>query len=137
MHDHVPTIMRPYHFSLKEDKPVYYSMQSPMLLSSTPNSRLTSSNIEDIRELMNVKAYVFEQDYGSLKVDNTTFNELISKIKFNYYHSDIFAYGSNIRPTKEMPETDQELIYMPQKPGKHLFSDNGSYIRGCIKISKI
>ena len=85
---------------------------------------------------MNIKSYVFEQDYGNLKIDNTTFNELISKIKFSYYHSDMFAYGNDIRSTKEMPDADKELLYMPQTADKHRFADSGGYIRGCIKISK-
>ena len=136
LNDQIPTIMRPYNFSLNEDKPIYYSMQSPMLLSSAPNFRTMSSNIEDIRELMNIKSYVFEQDYGNLKIDNATFNELISKINFSYYHSDTFAYGSDIRPTKEMPKTDEELLYMPQEIESRTFADNGGYIRGCVKISK-
>lgn len=132
----IPTIMRPYNFSLSEDKPIYYSMQSPMLLSSTPNFRSMSSNIEDMRELMIIKSYVFGQDYGNLKIDNVKFNDTISQIKFDYYHGDMFAYGSDIRPTKELPEADPELLYMPQSISKHKFADNGAYIRGCIKISK-
>lgn len=136
LEDQIPTIMQPYNFSLQQDKPAYYSMQSPMLLSSTPNFRSMSSNIDDIRELMNIKSYVFDQDYGNLQVKNTLFNTLLKKIRFNYYHSDMFAYGSEIRPTKEMPDSDPELLYMPTRNGKQVFADNGGYIRGCIKISK-
>lgn len=39
LNDQIPTIMRPYNFNIDEDKPVYYSMQTPLLLSSTPNFR--------------------------------------------------------------------------------------------------
>ncbi len=132
----IPTIMRPYSFSTQENKPVYYSMQTPMLLSSTPNFRSMSSNIEDMRELMNIKRYVFEQDYGNLKIDNRRFNDLINEIKFDYFHGEMYAYGNDIRPTKEIPRTDNEFLYMPKPKEKYKFADNGAYIRGCIRISK-
>lgn len=131
-----PTIMRPYSFSIYEDKPVYYSMQTPTLLSSSPNFRKISSNIEDMRELINIKELVFEQDYGNLKIDNMKFNEIINQIKFNYFHGEMYAYGKEIRPTKEMPESDPELLYTPKKNQAPEFADNGAFIRGCIQISK-
>ena len=133
--DQIPTIMRPYHFDI-HDKPVYYSMQTPLLLSSTPNFRNMSSNIEDIRELMSIKEYIFNQDYGNLKIDNIPLNTHIDRLQFNYFHGEMYAYGKEIRPTTEMPEGDHELLYMPQKKNQHMFADNGAYIRGCIKISK-
>lgn len=132
----IPTIMRPYSFSLNDDKPVYYSMQTPMLLSSTPNFRTLSSNIEDIRELINLKSFVFDQNYGNLKIDNTRFNDLIARIKFDYFHGEMYAYGNVIRPTKEMPLSDEEFLYMPTPRKTRNFADNGVFIRGCIKISR-
>ncbi|PIQ42770.1 MAG: hypothetical protein COV52_06225 [Gammaproteobacteria bacterium CG11_big_fil_rev_8_21_14_0_20_46_22] len=136
LENQIPTIMRPYSFSSSEGKPVYYSMQTPMLLSSTPNFRNMSSNIEDMRELINTKQFVFEQDYGNLKIDNTKFNDLIGRIKFNYFHGEMYAYGQEIRPTKEIPLSDPDFLYTPQKNNNGAFADNGAYIRGCIKISK-
>lgn len=134
--DQIPTIMRPHSFSLSENKPVYYSMQIPMMLSSTPNFRNMSSMIEDMRELINVKNHVFGQNYGNLKIDNTRFNDLLDQIKLEYYHGEMYAYGKEIRPTHEMPATDPEFLYMPTSPGDRKFADNGAFVRGCIKISK-
>ena len=134
--DQIPTIMRPYTLNIAENKPVYYSMQTPLLLSSTPNFRNMSSNIEDMRELMNIKNYIFDRDYGNLRIDNVRFNELINRIQLNYFHGEMYAYGKEIRPTTEMPGEDPEMLYMPLKKKKHEFADNGAYIRGCIKISK-
>lgn len=133
--DQIPTIMRPYNFSL-EDKPVYYSMQTPMMLSSTPTFKNISSNIEAIRDLMHIKSYVFSQNYGNLKIDNTKFNELIKKIQFNYFHSHTFSYGKDIRPTTEIPNNDTDWLYNPKNRTDLKFSDNGLYVRGCVKISK-
>ena len=134
--DQIPTIMRPYTLNTNEDKPVYYSMQTPLLLSSTPNFRNMSSNIEDMRELMNIKDYIFDRDYGNLRIDNMLFGDLINRIELNYFHGAMYSYGKEIRPTTEMPKDDPEMLYMPIKKNNHEFADNGAYIRGCIRISK-
>jgi hypothetical protein len=134
--DQIPTIMRPYSFSINEEKPVYYSMQTPMMLSSTPTFRNINSNIEAIRELIQIKSYVFCQNYGNLKIDNTKFNDWIKNIQFNYFHSHSFSYGKDIRPTTEIPLNDEDWFYKPYKKANLKFSDNGLYIRGCVKISK-
>ena len=134
--DQIPTVMRPYTLNLSENKPVYYSMQTPLLLSSAPNFRNMSSNIEDMRELINIKDYVFNRDYGNLKIDNARFNDLIDRIQLNYYHGSMYAYGKEIRPTTEMPIDDPEMLYMPGKRKNHEFAENGAYIRGSIKISR-
>lgn len=133
--DQTPTIMRPYSFSIEENKPVYYSMQTPMMLSSTPTFKNISSNIEAIRELIHIKSYVFEQNYGNLKIDNIKFNDLIRKIQFNYFHSHTFSYGKDIRPTTEIADSDIDWLYNPKRI-KLKFADNGLYIRGCVKISR-
>ena len=111
-------------------------MQMPLLLSSTPNFRNMSSNIEDMRELMNIKDYIFDRDYGNLRIDNMRFSDLINRIQLNYFHGAMYSYGKEIRPTTEMPKDDPEMLYMPIKKNNHEFADNGAYIRGCIRISK-
>lgn len=132
----IPTIMRPYTFSLTKEKPVYYSLQTPMLLSSLPNFRNMSSNIEDMRELINIKRFVFAQDYGNLKIDNTQLNNLLAQLEFKYFHGEMYAYGQDIRPTKELPEADPDFLYTPKHDQKAGFAENGAYIRGCVQISK-
>lgn len=134
--DQIPTMMRPYTLNLNENKPVYYSMQTPLLLSSTPNFRNMSSNIEDMRELIGIKNYIFDRDFGNLKIDNIRFSELLNRIQLSYFHGSMYAYGKEIRPTTEMPDSDPDMLYMPIKTSTHKFADNGAYIRGCIKISK-
>ena len=111
-------------------------MQSPMLLSSTPNFRAISSNIEDMRELMQLMKYLVDIDYGNLIINNMPFNEHLKKISFNYYHADMYAYGREILSTKKIPDEDKGFLYQPKDSSQLKFADNGSYVRGCIKVSK-
>lgn len=136
LENQIPTIMEPHNIHSSPYKPVYYSVQTPMLLASTPNFRNISSNIEDMRELMNIKRYVFDRDYGNLKVDHKFLNDELAKISFNYFHSEPYAYGKDIRPTKEMPLSDPDFLFTPEGVAATEFAENGSYIRGCVKISK-
>ncbi|MDO8954667.1 MAG: hypothetical protein Q7V63_07450 [Gammaproteobacteria bacterium] len=133
--EYIPTIMQPKSFDLKSGKSVYYSLQTPTLLSSAPKTRNVTSNIEDIRELKEIMTYFLHQDFSGIWINGQAFNDVIKQVHFNCFHTDTFAQGSGIRPTSEMPNNDQSLLHSSIKDEKRSFADNGSFLRGCIRIS--
>lgn len=133
----IPTMMGAVRYSLEKNVPVYYSMQTPMMISSSPTIRKGETIIQEMRELMMLKP-VLSEHQGNIKINNIKLHDLVRFMKLEYYHGDQYSYGQDIRPTREIPLHDPDFLYMPQNIQKKLteFADNGSFIRGCIKISK-
>jgi len=130
----IPTIMGPYRFSLEKNIPVYYSMQYPTMISSNPSVRKVQTIIEEMRELMMIKS-ALAHSFGNIKINNMRLHEIIQSMKLEFFHGELFRYGKEIRPTSEIPLSDKDFLYMPTKKNQLKFADNGSFIRGCIKIS--
>lgn len=137
--EQIPTIMCPYRFNLQEDKPVYYSMQQQSLLTSVPNLRKQDTIVQEMNSLNYIKDFVVSNlsDIGNIIMDEDYFSDLMREMRFNYYHADMYSYGQNIRPTKEIPESDPDFLFCPKDIGKKLpFAENGAFIKGCVKISR-
>ncbi len=134
----IPTIMAPYHFNYEQNIPVYYSMQCPTLLSSTPNLRKLDTIIQEMNSLNGIKDFLISKsaDIGKMKLNNQYLVDMLRKMKFSYFHGDMYSYGVYIRPTKEIIDTDQDFLFSPIKNGNLSFAENGAFIKGCVKISK-
>ena len=127
--------MGPQRFSLEKNTPVYYSMQFPTMISPNPTFRKIQTIVEEMRELMIVKSALMHNP-GNIKVNNIKLHELVKSMRLEFYHGDLYSYGKEIRPTHEIPVGDPDFLFSPiQKEGLE-FANNGSFIRGCIKISK-
>jgi hypothetical protein len=136
--DYIPTIMQPKYLSQISPKPVYYSMQAPTLLQSTPRTRKVTSVIDNIREendLLNHFLSNNNDDWSKSKIANISFCEILNNLTFEYFHSNMFAYGNLIRPTTEMPEKDPSLMYNPNNKKNRVFATNSTFLRGCVKIA--
>lgn len=131
----IPTIMAPAGFSLEKNEPVYYSMQTPMVITSNANFRKVRTIIEEMREIMLFRSTLV-QDYGNIKINNIRFHDLIKQMKLEFFHGDLYSYGKETRPTSELPIHDKAFLHCPKPHEKLEFADNGSFIRGCIKISR-
>ncbi len=100
--------MCPSYFSFEDPKPVYYSLQTPTLLESVPKSRNLTSIVDNVRELRELTKHFLAEAFDEhLKIANVSINEMISRLQFEFFHSEAYAYGEGIRPTKEMPEKDE------------------------------
>lgn len=136
---YIATIMQPQYFSHTTSKPVYYSAQMPTLLETVPRGRKAATVMNNIRELSDlVKRFLTDNDWNwsKLKIADVSFCELLNDLKFEYFHGEMFAYGRLIRPSTEMPNHDSALIYDPYTKGQRGFANNGTFLRGCVKISK-
>lgn len=124
----IPTIMQPKYFT-SLDNPVYYSLQNPTLLESATKTKQATSVIEIIRNLKELIDYFREKPWIS------SHQTIISKINFDFFHSDLFAYGPNIRPSTEMLKYDSALSYDPAT-SVHNFAYHSTFLRGCVRITQ-
>ena len=137
LREYVPTIMQPDSFMLDENSdPVYYSLQLPTLLEFEPRSRNALSTIDELREVMELVDYLTEEvQKVDLTLGQITLRDLINQVKFDFYHSNTFAYGT-IKPSLQMPIDDPRLLSMPSPTPDRLFAAHCSFVKGCIRISK-
>ncbi|EKE00754.1 MAG: hypothetical protein ACD_21C00284G0019 [uncultured bacterium] len=131
----IPTIMQPKYFRANDNSPVYYSLQNPTLLESTPKLKQTTSIIETIRNLKElIDLFIEKTHWQMLEQPAQPFCETINKIRFDFFHSDTFAYGPHIRPSTEIPKSDLSLRHDTTKKQVRKFANNGSFLRGCVRI---
>lgn len=138
LRNYIPTIMQPSYLLIDNPHPVYYSLQSPSLLESVPKSRNIISIIDNIRELKDLADHFFNEifnDHLKMKIDNIFLSETISKLKFEFFHSQSHAYGNDIRPASEMLDKDKNLLYLPAGVNNRKFADTSTYLHGCVRIS--
>ncbi len=134
--EYIPTIMLPTYLSFDNKLPVYYSIQTPTLLNTTLKSKYVTSNMDDLRDLKDlVNDFVKESANISIKINNVFIRDMLNKVHFNFYHIDRFAYGGIINPTSSLPESDKRFLYDGIEGNNNKFAANGTFIRGCVKIS--
>lgn len=134
--EYIPTIMRPAAFDINKNIPVYYSLQTPTLLTSVPGIKSNTSNIDDMRELIELMAFFNQINFEDLMIGGIHLREQLSKIVYTFYHGDMYAFGKKIKPTYDLPKDDKNFTYSPISGESRKFADNGAFIRGCVKISK-
>lgn len=132
---YIPTIMVPTH--LCKDKPIvkgYHSLRFPTL-ETAPKTRNHPSALHNLKQIKRVEQK-FRQAVlsGKLGVEGTLIFDAVQNVEIDYFHSDIDEYD-DIKSTKLMPLEDEALIYYPNKLEKMIFSDNSSFVRGCMRFS--
>ena len=133
---YIPTMFIPKHFSLFESgHPIYYSLAFPTTLEFSPKSRKLSSTLQDLSELRHViQTFIEEIHFHKLKVEDTIIGSVATNAEFEYFHSKPDRHGE-VKLTNKMIQGDSLLTYHPQNTTRD-FADNGSLIRGCVRISK-
>ena len=135
LRDYVPTIMIPRYFSFNENIPVYYSLQEPTLLETSPRSKKIISTMDSIRELSELLNHFFAEDDINMMIYNESVVDIMKKVRFKFFHNKMYAYGKDIRPSKEMPIDDKNLLYRFENSKNSKFADSGSFVQGCVMIS--
>lgn len=135
---YVPTIMHPYHFSINENIPVYYSYHASNLLTSSPSLRNPASTFSELLSLHDLmKKFLEAATSGRLNMENTLMLDVLEKVKFTFFHSDATgSYKDKIVNTREMPKGDPALMYLEKRYGEREFSEMSHFVRGCIRISR-
>lgn len=135
---YVPTIMVPQHLDIhKPNEHVYYSLQFPTLLESSPKTKNYPSLIANLREVKSILEKFREEALsGTLGIEDTPLYDFVKKVRFDYFHSEADGHDG-IRNSCEMPIEDTCLIHYPNKTETMRFSDKSRFVKGCIRISTV
>lgn len=125
-----PTIMQPAYFS---GGPLYYSLQYPTALVSSPKVRVSSSTLMEMRELKHIVSTVF----GELRLDQSVAGlaEVASRVKFDFFHSKVDSHAE-IKLTAELGECDvgfKRSIFSEEFQAP--FAESAPFLRGCVRMS--
>ena len=108
----------------------------PSLFSTLPKSRSQSSVMSEIRELKSLAREFYSAALeDKLKIENTPFDWLVNNVEFEFFHSDEDVYGE-VQPSTNIPIKDKDFIYLPGKMRGRKFSQNSSFVRGCVRLSR-
>lgn len=136
LRNYAPIMMHPSYFKLFEpSRPIYYSLQYPTASTFSPKSSGHTSTISDLYEVkMVMDKYLREIRSGALNVEQTLIKELIERVEFDYFHSDIELYHdmkeSALLPVED-PSFDKAILTKSENTG---FPGNSSFVRGCIRV---
>lgn len=134
--DYVPTIMQPYPYDYRSKEPVYYSLRIPSLLIFAPSSKNVATNMDDMRDLMNLTTYLKQKDFKNVKVGHINFNDILEQTEFTFFHEPRYAYGENIHYSDTLVDGDENLTFLQFKSDNKIFAHNGPFCRGCIRLSR-
>lgn len=135
---YVPTIMVPHHFGPDDScQAVYYSLQTPTVMESSPKARSPVSLMTEIRELKAlVEVFLEDALEGHLPIAGTPIDWLVNNVNFDFFHSEKDAYDE-IRSSADMPKEDPSLMKYYDVDKKRKFAESCSFVRGCVRLSKI
>ncbi len=133
-----PSIMQPTKFNFEKDQhPVYYSLQHPCNDIFSPKSRKVSSTLFDIHELEHImRIFIDELGKEGSMCSDTTLNQIIHTIEFNYYHNKPDRHRI-VQSSLKIPEHDTrfETINEQYKLSGAEFSADAKFVRGCVSLS--
>ncbi len=129
-----PIIMQPKRFSIDNpsSQPVYYSLPFPSTNEFGSKSRKRSIFITELHEIKSLlNKYVSVLSSGELDIGKTTLNDIVRKVKYDYYHNNVDLYYE-MKESKEIPLEDPSFLSTNNKD----FPETSSFFKGCIRISK-
>ncbi len=135
---YAPSLMQPYHFSIATAAdPVYYSLQVPTYLESTPKYRSPNSARADLSDLIELMDR-FMQEFIRKNLSNDNLHhihDILSMVQFDYFHSEE-ELDKGIYSSKELPTEDARFLYMPSGYENRSFCHRALFARGCVRISR-
>lgn len=129
-----PTFVHPDYFDKTNAlSPIYYSLEVPTLMDFSPKSRKAANKMNDIREIKHIQVviekFIQEDDMG---LKNTPIYEVITKIKYEYFHSD-HDILNELDNTNNLCLKD-EGMQMNALKYKRPICTTSPFLRGCIRI---
>jgi hypothetical protein len=130
--EYAPIVMHPWRTRDDDDlEPIYYSLSYPTLLEGTPSIRHAPSMISEIRQIK-MLTYEFKKifsQHGSLTYKS------IENIAFEYFHNEKDMFDE-ITNSIKIIDTDLYLQRNIARFPNRVFPYNGTFFRGCIRLSK-
>ena len=138
-----PSVIQPDIFNINSTDAnnfIYYSMQVPSNLEAIPKTRTSVSTRADLAELIYLN-HLFSTELietPSLQQNAVELCHLFLKLKFDYFHDEAELHAG-IRSSEDIGAEDPRFLYLPSdidqsEPRK--FCARGSFVRGCIRLSR-
>lgn len=121
-------LMQPEKLGMPPKSPLYYSFNCPALQRYTTTEK-PRRIFSEMREIIRVMKLIEER----IKRDPEKAPGLLSRVKYNYFHSETDQYGE-ILLNDQLVYSDKNLRQLIQQTGKR-FPLTASFFRGCIQIS--
>lgn len=133
---YAPTMVHPMHFNIFSKCPsIYYSLSFPTTLAFSPKARKLSSTLQDLAELKHILNIVLDEvRRGHAKMDDTILGKIATQLNFDFFHNKPDRHGE-IELTNQIPNKDSLLAQEVLKFENKEFSESGTFIRGCVRIS--
>ena len=135
--NYIPTMLYPDYFKALEDECVYYSLQIPTSPNAFTKNKNSSTVRSDMIELVTlIDHFFFVLNEGHLGPGSEYIYSLFGDVQFDYFHSEA-EEREGIATSTEMPSGDPGLL-MPGTTGyaDREFCARGTFVRGCVRISK-
>jgi hypothetical protein len=122
---YLPTIM---HISLlnSNNEPIYYSLYHPTLLEGSPNKKIASTIMLDIKY---IKTLIDTVKQRGINANHNIFNN----VAFDYFHVDKDDHAE-IQCSKTIPEKDQRFLQNQKQYIDRIFCNTSSFWRGCVRL---
>lgn len=122
-------IMEPTRFSMKDNAPLYHSINHASFTAKPVNAAKKKSQIALLEEIR-VITELYSKGILERKNDVKSLYDVTIKTQFNYYHTNPENY-SKIKNALLLGVEDNEFIHDEDSA----FPSNAAFFKGCIKIS--
>lgn len=130
---YAPLLMVPSYFeNTSADERIYYSLQFPNALISTPRVNNTSNVIAKLRELKNIFQFIQTQFHA----EDPVLDEKLKQFTIKLFHSDADP-SDNICCSSEVLAQDKLLQKMLATYPERSFPETATFFRGALGIEKV
>jgi len=136
--DYHPTIMQFNIFELFNENPlpVYYSLRFANASEFSIKSNEKMSLITELCQISSLlRRYKHELALGKYNIEETPLNEVIHKVKFDFFHVNSENY-SNISHSRDIAHDDPRFQHPTSEGFVGEYPAHSSFFRGCMRISK-
>lgn len=130
-----PTLMQACHFNMKDNFPVYYSLEMPITTIFSPRSSRASSKLKDIRDLKYIlEVFLTETLKGNLMIEKTPLFKIAENVEYSFYHSSFDKYNEIIN-SQNLADFDSRLNSALSFSKVLSFSEFSPFFNGCVAIT--
>lgn len=134
-----PTILEPAKFNIAdpEQKPLYYSLQRPILSSLERQSKTEPRALVNLHTLARIihkfqEAFSSHNDHEDYR--NTCIQRMADQIQFDYFHHLADAEDNYTRNSSALKEVDPRYNRIKDRECLLEFPSDARFFRGCVQI---
>ncbi len=124
-----------YLSDIEKTNALYYSLETPSLMTFSPKSRNASNKMKDVREIKDImkviSKYILE-NCDEIKIK--PIHDLASQVSYDFFHSDEDVLH-DLNCSKGLENLDKSINELT-KNSKKEFCHTSPFLRGCITIKE-